>query len=154
MNTIVADRVGIVDAHAEEDNAKCKVSTPRRDLRPPSTAGRGLRHAHCVSMSRDDGALGKASLRPLHDRVLVRRMEAENNSPIIVPDVAKTKPLRGVVVAVGPGRKNSEGVFQETVVKPGDIVLFTASVDVPYADLVHEGDLVMMAEADILGILS
>ena len=123
MNTIVPDRVGIVDFEATGQ-------------RPQATAK------------------ALSSLHPLHDRVLVRRIEEPSKSSIIIPEVAKTKPLRGVVVAVGPGRKNSDGVFQETMVKPGDIVLFTASVDVPYADLVHDGDLVMMSEGDILGILS
>lgn len=95
-------------------------------------------------------------LRPLHDRVLVRRDSAlgETVSGIVIPEVGREKPLKGTVIAVGPGKKDADGVFRETMVRPGDVVLFSASVNVPYPDIFQNGELVMMAEADILGILT
>ncbi len=94
-------------------------------------------------------------LRPLHDRVLVRRDADSETSGggIIVPHIAQEKALRGTVIAAGPGKRDANGVFQSTMVKPGDRVVFSGSVNMPYPDLVEDGDLVMMSEADILGIL-
>lgn len=139
MNQIVPDRTGVVDAHSER---------PTRGQRKIS------RHTQSAMFGNGESVWSSASLQPLHDRVLVRRFAAEAKSgSIIIPEAARAKALRGVVLAVGPGKKDNDGIFRETMVKAGDEVLFSVSVDVPYADLVHDGDLVMMAEADILGIL-
>ena len=64
--------------------------------------------------------------RPLHDRVVVRRIEAEEKSAggIIIPDTAKEKPQQGEVLAVGPGARDEKGNIIPLDVKPGDIVLF------------------------------
>ena len=64
--------------------------------------------------------------RPLHDRVLVRRLTAEETTAggIIIPDTAKEKPMEGEVVAVGPGARDESGKLQELDVKAGDRILF------------------------------
>src|SRR5829696_6281520 len=66
------------------------------------------------------------ALRPLHDRVLIRRVEAEEKTAggIIIPDTAKEKPMEGEVVAVGPGARDESGKVQALDVKAGDRVLF------------------------------
>lgn len=88
----------------------------------------------------------------INDRVLVRRL-ADPEGTIVVPDIAQTKPLRGVVISVGPGKLRGKH-FQRTEVQPGDVVMFSASVDKTYPDIVQEGELVMMMEGDILGVLT
>ena len=67
-----------------------------------------------------------ANLRPLHDRVIVERLEEEKKSAggIIIPDSASEKPVRGKIVAVGPGKKDDNGKNISLDVKVGDIVLF------------------------------
>ncbi|WP_298798646.1 co-chaperone GroES, partial [uncultured Rhizobium sp.] len=66
------------------------------------------------------------SFRPLHDRILVRRVESEEKTKggIIIPDTAKEKPQEGEVIAVGPGARNEAGQIQALDVKAGDRVLF------------------------------
>ena len=91
--------------------------------------------------------------RPLHDRVLVRRIEAEEKTAggIIIPDTAKEKPSEGEVVAVGPGVREESGKLVELTVKPGDRVLFGKWSG---TEVRIEGeDLLIMKESDILGVL-
>lgn len=66
------------------------------------------------------------SLRPLHDRVVIKRSDPEHKSAggILIPDSAGEKPERGEVIAVGPGRRNDKGDFISLSVKPGQLVLF------------------------------
>jgi chaperonin GroES len=91
--------------------------------------------------------------RPLHDRVAVRRIEAEEKTAggIIIPDTAKEKPQEGEVVAVGPGARDETGKLVELSVKAGDRVLFgkwSAS------EVKIDGEeLLIMKESDILGIV-
>ena len=91
--------------------------------------------------------------RPLHDRVVVKRIEAEQKSAggIIIPDTAKEKPQQGEVVAVGPGARNEKGELVALDVKAGDIVLFGkwSGTEVK----IDGQDLLIMKESDILGIL-
>jgi chaperonin GroES len=99
------------------------------------------------------------AVRPLHDRVLVRRAATQEKAgAIFIPDHAQEKALRGIVIAVGPGRhfedERGNRYFQPTQVKPGDEVLFTGSVNVAYPDIVEWGELVMMSEQDIIGVLT
>ena len=93
------------------------------------------------------------SFRPLHDRVLVRRVEAEEKTAggIIIPDSAKEKPAEGEVVAVGAGNKAEDGKVTPLDVKAGDRVLFGkwSGTEVK----VNGEDLLIMKESDILGIL-
>ena len=93
------------------------------------------------------------SFRPLHDRVLVRRVEAEEKTAggIIVPDTAKEKPQEGEVVAVGPGTLNDRGELRPLDVKAGDRVLFGkwSGTEVK----LENEELLIMKESDIMGVL-
>ena len=91
--------------------------------------------------------------RPLHDRVLIRRVEAEEKTAggIIIPDTAKEKPMEGEVVAVGPGARGEDGKIQALDVKAGDRVLFGKWSG---TEVKLDGeDLIIMKESDIMGIL-
>ena len=91
--------------------------------------------------------------KPLHDRVLVRRIEAEEKTAggIIIPDTAKEKPMEGEVVAVGPGARDDSGKLVELAVKAGDRILFGKWSG---TEVRIEGeDLLIMKESDILGII-
>ena len=91
--------------------------------------------------------------RPLHDRVVVRRIEAEEKTSggIIIPDTAKEKPQEGEVVAAGPGARTGDGQLVELAVKAGDRILFGkwSGTEVK----VNGEDLLIMKESDILGIV-
>ena len=91
--------------------------------------------------------------RPLHDRVVIRRVEAEEKTTggIIIPDTAKEKPMEGEVVAVGPGARDETGKVQPLDVKSGDRVLFGKWSG---TEVKLDGeDLVIMKESDIMGIV-
>jgi chaperonin GroES len=91
--------------------------------------------------------------RPLHDRVAVRRIEAEEKTAggIIIPDTAKEKPQEGEVIAVGPGARDETGKLVELSVKAGDRVLFGKWSG---SEVKIEGEeLLIMKESDILGIV-
>jgi chaperonin GroES len=91
--------------------------------------------------------------RPLHDRVVVRRIDAEEKSAggIIIPDTAKEKPMQGEVIAVGPGGRNEQGQIQPLDVKAGDLILFGkwSGTEVK----IDGEDLLIMKESDIMGIM-
>ena len=91
--------------------------------------------------------------RPLHDRVVIRRVEAEEKTTggIIIPDTAKEKPMEGEVVAVGPGARGEDGKIQPLDVKSGDRVLFGkwSGTEVK----LDNEDLIIMKEADIMGVI-
>jgi len=91
--------------------------------------------------------------RPLHDRVLVRRIEAEEKTSggIIIPDTAKEKPQEGEVVAVGPGTRDDSGSLVALSVKAGDRILFGkwSGTEVK----IDGEDLLIMKESDILGVI-
>lgn len=92
-----------------------------------------------------------ASIRPLHDRVLIRRItEEEPRGGIVIPDTAKEKPQRGEVIAVGSGKIDKDGGRQPPDVQPGDRVLFGkyAGSDV----VIDAEDFLIMREDDILGV--
>jgi chaperonin GroES len=92
-------------------------------------------------------------LRPLQDRVLIRRVEPEAKTPggIFIPDVAQEKPMQGEVVAVGPGTRDEDGKRHPLDVKSGDRVLFGKWSG---SEIKLDGeDLMIMKEADIMGIL-
>ena len=91
--------------------------------------------------------------RPLHDRVLIRRVEGEEKSAggIIIPDTAKEKPMEGEVVAAGPGARGDDGKLQPMDVKAGDRVLFGKWSG---TEVKLEGEeLIIMKESDIMGVL-
>ena len=91
--------------------------------------------------------------RPLHDRVVVRRIEAEEKTAggIIIPDTAKEKPQEGEVVAVGPGTRGEDGTLFALTVKAGDRVLFGKWSGTEVT--LHGEELLIMKESDILGII-
>ena len=91
--------------------------------------------------------------RPLHDRVVVRRIEADQKTAggIIIPDTAKEKPQEGEVLAVGPGARDEAGKIQTLDVKVGDRVLFGKWSG---TEVKLDGqDLLIMKESDIMGVL-
>ena len=92
-------------------------------------------------------------LKPLRDRVIIRRIEEEEvvEGGIVIPDTAKEKPIKGTVIAVGPGRVNDKGETIPMNVKEGDTVVFRK-----YAGneiTVDDEDLLIVEEDDILAIL-
>jgi chaperonin GroES len=92
--------------------------------------------------------------RPLHDRVVIRRIEEEEKTRggIIIPDTAKEKPMEGEVVAAGPGARNEEGKIQPLDVKAGDRVLFGKWSG---TEVKLDGEeLIIMKESDIMGVIA
>ena len=91
--------------------------------------------------------------RPLHDRVVVKRLEAEQKTAggIIIPDTAKEKPQEGEIVAVGPGARDDKGALVALTVSVGDKILFGkwSGTEVK----IDGQDLLIMKESDILGIV-
>ena len=91
--------------------------------------------------------------RPLHDRVVVRRVEQEAKSAggIIIPDTAKEKPMEGEIVAVGPGGRDESGKLIPIDLKPGDRILFGkwSGTEVK----IDGEELLIMKESDIMGII-
>ncbi|MEW6199376.1 MAG: co-chaperone GroES [Planctomycetota bacterium] len=97
--------------------------------------------------------MSKVSIRPLGEKVLIRRLEAEEKTAggIVLPDTAKEKPKRGTVVSVGDGRLLDTGKRQALQVKKGDQVLFTSYAG---TEVKVEGDeMLIMDESDILAVL-
>ena len=93
------------------------------------------------------------NFRPLHDRVVVRRIDAEEKTAggIIIPDTAKEKPMEGEVIAVGPGARNEQGQLVALDVKAGDRILFGkwSGTEVK----LDSEELLIMKESDIMGII-
>jgi len=91
--------------------------------------------------------------RPLHDRVLVRRLEEETRTPggIIIPDTAKEKPMEGEIIAAGPGVRGDDGKLHPLDVKAGDRVLFGkwSGTEVK----IDGEELMIMKESDIMGVI-
>ncbi|HOV03495.1 MAG TPA: co-chaperone GroES [Hyphomicrobiales bacterium] len=94
------------------------------------------------------------NFRPLHDRVVVRRLQSEEKTAggIIIPDTAKEKPQEGEVVAVGPGVRNDKGELVALDVKAGDRILFGkwSGTEVK----INGEELLIMKETDIMGIIA
>ena len=93
------------------------------------------------------------NFRPLHDRVVVRRLEEDDRSAggIIIPETAKEKPMQGEVIAVGPGERNEQGKVTPLDVKAGDRILFGKWSG---TEVKMDGEeLLIMKESDIMGVL-
>ena len=98
--------------------------------------------------------MAKTKFRPLHDRVVVKRIDAEEKSKggIIIPDTAKEKPSQGQVIAVGPGGRDESGKVITPDVKAGDKVLFGKWSG---TEVKLDGDeLLIMKESDIMGVIA
>ena len=93
------------------------------------------------------------TFRPLHDRVVIRRIEAEEKTAggIIIPDTAKEKPQEGEVIAVGPGARDESGKVAALDVKAGDRVLFGKWSGTEVR--IDGQDLLIMKESDIMGVI-
>ncbi len=95
----------------------------------------------------------KISVKPLDDRVVIKPMEAEERTAggIVLPDTAKEKPQRGVIVALGPGKLLEDGARGEMSVKMGDMVLFGkyAGTEITVEDVEHQ----IMREQEILAVI-
>jgi chaperonin GroES len=91
--------------------------------------------------------------RPLHDRVVVRRIEGQEKTAggIIIPDTAKEKPMEGEIIAVGPGGRDENGKLIPIDVKPGDRILFGkwSGTEVKIAG----EELLIMKESDVMGVI-
>src|SRR5574338_608932 len=125
----------------------------RTTICPPSLAlpaGECQRRRSTLERKRGFRPMG---FRPLHDRVLVRRVEAEEKTSggIIIPDTAKEKPQEGEVIAVGTGARSDDGKLTPLDVKAGDKILFGkwSGTEVK----IDGEDLIIMKESDILGIV-
>ena len=97
--------------------------------------------------------MAKIKFRPLHDRVVVRRIDADEKTKggIIIPDTAKEKPQEGEVIAVGPGARDENGQVQPLDLQPGDRVLFGKWSG---TEVRLDGeDLLIMKESDIMGVI-
>ena len=98
--------------------------------------------------------MAKTKFRPLHDRVVVRRITAEEKTKggIIIPDTAKEKPMEGEVVAAGPGARGEDGKLVPMDVKKGDRVLFGkwSGTEVK----IDNEELIIMKESDIMGVIA
>jgi chaperonin GroES len=98
--------------------------------------------------------MAKIKFRPLHDRVVVRRIEAEEKSTggIIIPDTAKEKPSQGEILAVGPGGRDEAGKLVAPDVNSGDKVLFGkwSGTEVK----IDGEELLIMKESDIMGVIA
>ena len=98
--------------------------------------------------------MAKTNFRPLHDRVVVQRIDAETKTKggIIIPDTAKEKPQEGKIVAVGPGGRDEAGQLIQPDVKVGDRVLFGkwSGTEVK----IDGEELLIMKESDIMGVIA
>jgi chaperonin GroES len=98
--------------------------------------------------------MAKLTFRPLHDRVVVRRIEADQKTKggIIIPDTAKEKPSEGEVIAVGPGGRDEAGKLIKIDLKAGDRVLFGkwSGTEVK----IDGEDLLIMKESDVMGVIA
>ena len=97
--------------------------------------------------------MAATKFRPLHDRVVVRRLEGEEKTKggIIIPDTAKEKPMEGEVIAVGPGARGEDGKLHALDVKKGDKIIFGkwSGTEVK----IDGEELLIMKESDIMGII-
>jgi len=94
-------------------------------------------------------------LRPLGDRIIVRRVEASEKSAggVIIPDSAKQKPQKGKVLATGPGKMLKDGTRRALQVKEGDTILFTAWAGDEFKDNVSKDAILVMHEEDVLAVV-
>ncbi|SRR5579871_1695468 len=94
-------------------------------------------------------------LKPIGDRIVVRRSKAEEASKggILLPDAAKNKPQKGKVVAVGPGRLAKDGKRRALQVKPGDTILFTAWAGDEFQERGSSESILVMREEDVMAVV-
>jgi chaperonin GroES len=111
-------------------------------------------HPQSPLLSGDEVTMAKTKFRPLHDRVVVKRIEAEEKTAggIIIPDTAREKPQQGQILAAGPGGRDEAGKLIPIDLKVGDKVLFGKWSG---TEVKLDGeDLLIMKESDIMGVLT
>jgi chaperonin GroES len=114
----------------------------------------GFQKAIVTTQPKQGNPMSKSKFRPLHDRVVVKRLDAEEKTKggIIIPDTAQEKPSQGQVVAVGPGGRDESGKLTPIDLKVGDKVLFGKWSG---TEIKLDGEeLLIMKESDIMGVLS
>jgi chaperonin GroES len=95
------------------------------------------------------------NIKPLGKRVLIQRSKAQTSKGgILLPDSAQEKPKEGIVVAVGPGKRNDEGKLEPLFLKEGDKVLFSSYAGTEVKTNEEAEELMILAEDDILGVLN
>jgi chaperonin GroES len=141
----------VADAAVERDDGDAVARLEAEVAARPAARRRAMpRKASKTAKPKEQKMVG---FRPLHDRVLVRRIEAEEKTPggIIIPDTAKEKPVEAEVLAVGPGARSEDGKLHPLDVKQGDRVLFGKWAG---TEVVIEGeDRLILKESDILGVI-
>ena len=130
------------------------LALPRAECQATGLPGRPLSdRARIPALTLAPGKTRTMEFRPLHDRVLVRRVTAEEKTAggIIIPDTAREKPQEGEVVSVGPGTLNDKGELRPLDVKAGDRILFGKWSG---TEVKLDGEeLLIMKETDIMGVL-
>lgn len=97
----------------------------------------------------------KEDIRPLGNRVLVKRSEVKSSKGgILLPETAQEKPRQGEVVAVGPGKVDEKGVLKAVELRVGDAVLFSSYAGTPVKTSDDQAEYLIMSEDDILGVLT
>ena len=113
-----------------------------------------IESGHLVAFSSRNPKMLNTIFRPLHDRVVVRRIEAEAKTKggIIIPDTAKEKPQEGEIIAVGAGARDENGKIVPLDVKAGDRILFGkwSGTEIKF----NGEDLLIMKEADVMGVIA
>jgi chaperonin GroES len=111
-------------------------------------------NSRCRAFGGDEVTMAKTKFRPLHDRVVVKRIDAEEKTAggIIIPDTAREKPQQGQILAVGPGGRDEAGKLIPIDLKVGDKVLFGKWSG---TEVKLDGeDLLIMKESDIMGVIA
>src|SRR5438552_2471747 len=95
------------------------------------------------------------NIKPLADRLVVRRVEAQEKTAggLLLPDAAKKKPQKGKILAAGPGKMLKDGTRRPLQVKAGDTVLFTNWAGEEYKERAKPGEVLLMREEDVLAVL-
>jgi chaperonin GroES len=119
----------------------------------PADAGTGLAGSRFSNENKALEELNHMKFRPLHDRVVVKRVEEDTKTKggIIIPDTAQEKPMQGKIIAVGPGGRDEAGKLIPIDLKKGDVVLFGKWSG---TEVKIEGeDLLIMKESDVMGVI-
>src|ERR1700716_337866 len=127
--------------------------SPSRRSRHPSSIHSAIDRKSKLPDEPRGTSMSKTKFRPLHDRVVVKRLDAEEKTAggIIIPDTAKEKPMEGEVIAAGPGARNEAGALVPLDVKAGDRILFGkwSGTEVKLDGVEY----LIMKESDIMGIV-
>src|SRR5687767_1818220 len=147
-------KASLLDRNRRRPYVRCRFSTLRERLLSIPSFSRAPRRRRQPAQRNSEDHMAKTKFRPLHDRVVVKRIDAEEKTAggIIIPDTAKEKPSQGQVVGVGPGGRDEAGKLIPIDIKVGDKVLFGKWSG---TEIKLDGEeLLIMKESDIMGVLS